>query len=433
MTVLAIAAAYLAGAVVTYGVCSNQPGWFEVDGIADEMRTERPGVSERQIQHAAERGHTVMSRWVAVAWPIALVALAVAWVYDLTADGFKRARHDPRTPTPRTAPTVDDLLCQPRPSHNPASRNQEEPMTPESRKCVLCSDTGRDGQPRDRNWVAENTQTCTGHAERTAGVLDSIPGQWVMLTAAPGSGNGQARVSGSGEQPLGVRVPVLDLMSPANTGGVHDDYGDQEGTASVASVLAVMVDDWIQYRGKSERRPVPTVTRLCEWLLDRLGWALSEHPALPEFSHDLYRLLAAMRAANGDLPSEDEHKDGIECPRCDRMALYDVPEHEYIECVEPAGCGKLLKPTEYYQWVRLKEYFLRGAIPCPQCGTCTLTGARKIGRSECIAAKGGCGAVLEWPVYQKWAEGVAAVEKSGLFVWGEHHPLPGPKQLQQAA
>lgn len=94
MTVLAIASAYLAGAVVTYGVCSNQPGWFDVDGIAEQMRTERPGVSERQIQHAAEHGHKVMSRWVAVAWPIALVALAVSWVYDLAADGFKRTRRN---------------------------------------------------------------------------------------------------------------------------------------------------------------------------------------------------------------------------------------------------------------------------------------------------------------------------------------------------
>lgn len=306
-------------------------------------------------------------------------------------------------------------------------------MTPEDRKCVLCSDTGRDGQPRERNWVHENTQTCTGHAERLAGVLDSIPGQWVMLTAAPGSPTGQARVSGSGELSLGVRVPVLDLMSPANIGGVHDDFGDQTGMASAASVLAVMVDDWISLRSKGEARPVPTVARLCEWLLDRLDWALVEHPALEEFAHDLHRLLAALRAANGDLPAENEHKDGIECPRCDKMTLYDVPEHGFIECVEPSGCGKLYKHSEYYQWVRLKEFFLRGAIPCPACGVAALTGAKKLGRSECVAVKGGCGAVMEWRTYQKWAEGVAAVERAGLWVWGEHHPLPGPNLLQQAA
>lgn len=82
--------AYLIGAIATYGICLGRPGWFDADGIADQMRTEHPGASERQIQHAAEHGHEVMTRWVAGAWPIAAVALAVAWVYDLVADRFAR-------------------------------------------------------------------------------------------------------------------------------------------------------------------------------------------------------------------------------------------------------------------------------------------------------------------------------------------------------
>jgi len=177
-----------------------------------------------------------------------------------------------------------------------------EHNTTRGNKCVLCTDTDRDGQTRERNWVFETTQTCTGHYERLGRALEVIPGEYRLLSAAPGSGTGQARVSGTGEQPLGVRVPVLDLMSPANTGTVRDTYGDQEGTVSVASVLAYLVDDWIAYRGKNEALPVPSVTHMCGWLRDRLDWAVTDHPALLEFNHDLHRLVAALRSANGNLP-----------------------------------------------------------------------------------------------------------------------------------
>jgi len=303
--------------------------------------------------------------------------------------------------------------------------------TTHSGKCVLCSDTDRDGQPRERNWAYQGLQTCMGHYERLDRALDVIPKEYRLLSAAPGSGTGQARVSGTGEQPLGVRVPVLDLMSPANTGTVHDTFGDQEGTASVASILAYLVEDWIAYRGNKETTPVLSVTKMCTWLRDRLEWAATDpedydggHPALLEFSHDLHRLVAAIRSANGNLPQENDHKDGVECPRCDRMALYDTVD--YIECVEGKhGCGRLLSYTEYAQWVQLKGHFLRAAVPCPSCSLTALAGTRAHQRVECMLAKGGCGTVLPWPVYDQWAKAVAAVEKSGALLWGERHPLPG--------
>src|SRR5690554_3255388 len=100
-------------------------------------------------------------------------------------------------------------------------------MTPENRRCVLCPTTDRKGNERTPNWVTEGTQTCEGHRARTYRVLEVIPVQWSWLSAIPGSGNGQARVSGTTEQPLGVSVPVLDLIGPANTGTVHDPYRDQ--------------------------------------------------------------------------------------------------------------------------------------------------------------------------------------------------------------
>lgn len=275
-------------------------------------------------------------------------------------------------------------------------------MTINDRKCVLCSDTDRDGNPRERNWAVDGTQTCEGHRERMDRGLEVIPWQWTILSAAPKTGKGQARVSGSSEQSLGVSIPVLDLIGPARPGTVHDTFGDQTGMASVATILDSWCTDWAHLRGRGEARPLPTVPRLAEWLAKRLDWAVREHPALDDFASDLHRTVAALRSANGDLPVEDDHKDGIECPRCDLMSLYDTGD--FIECVESSyGCGKLLKPGEYAQWVELKGYFLRSTIACPDCGDAALAGAHKLDKVECVRAKGGCGYRMTWKQYTKAA------------------------------
>jgi len=277
-----------------------------------------------------------------------------------------------------------------------------EHNTTRGTKCVLCTDTDRDGQARERNWAMPGMQVCEGHYTRTDRALEVIPAQWSMLSAAPGSGSGQARVSGSSEQSLGVRVPVLDLIGPANLGAVKDVYSDQSGFVSVATVLDSWASDWADLRGKGEARPLPTVPRLAEWLRDRLGWAAAEHPALNDFSQDLHRTAWALRAANGDLPGDDEHKDGIECARCDLMALFDVGD--FTECIpDKGGCGKLYKPGEYRQWVEMKGFFLRSTIACPDCGEAALAGAASLNKVECVKAKGGCGYRMTWKQYTKAA------------------------------
>lgn len=274
-----------------------------------------------------------------------------------------------------------------------------------NRRCILCSTTDREGNEREPNWAVTGWQVCQGHYDRTDRTLEVIPWQWAILSAAPGSGSGQARVSGSSEQPLGVRVAVLDLMGPANTGTVRDVYGDQTGSVSVATVLDSWCADWADLRGKNESRPVPTVVSLADWLAKRLDWAVLEkggHPALADFAADLNRTAAALRAANGDVPAPDDHRDGVECAKCDRMTLYFVDE--YIEClVDKYGCGKLYTPSEYRQWCEMKGFFLRSTIACPDCGQTALAGATKLDKVECLRAKGGCGYRMTWKQYTKAA------------------------------
>jgi hypothetical protein len=269
-------------------------------------------------------------------------------------------------------------------------------------RCILCPSTDRDGAPRDPNWAATGLQVCEGHYTRTEEALAVIPRQFVMLSAAPGSGSGQARVSGSAEPTLGVRVPVLDLIGPANTGTVHDDFKDQFGMPSVATVLEMWCLDWAGVRGRGESRPKSTVPMLAKWLRDRLPWAAAEHPALLEFSDDLHRTAWALKAANGDLPAPDEHKAGVECAKCDCMALYDVGD--FIECLaESGGCKKLYTLSEYWKWVELKGYCLRAEIFCTECGTAALAGAAHLNKVECLRAKDGCGHRMTWKQYTKVA------------------------------
>lgn len=274
-------------------------------------------------------------------------------------------------------------------------------MTTTDRRCILCPRTDRDGAPRTPAWPVVGWPVCQScYDRRLARPLEVIPTQWGLLSAAPGARTGQARVSGTGEPTLGVSVPVLDLMGPVNTGTVRDRYGDQAGHLSVATVLGGWVEDWAGQRG--ERLPVPTVVRLCEWLTDRLPWAAANHPALESFAGELARTAAALRTANGDTPAPDDHKEGVECARCDRMTLFDVGD--FIECLtDRGGCGKLYKPSEYGQWVALKAHFIVASTPCPDCGNEALHGSKGLDRVDCVRAKGGCGYTMTWRVYSETA------------------------------
>lgn len=90
MTPLAWTCAYLLGAIITYGICTDHPKWFNVDELTDDIRATHPNATEQQLQHATKKGHKAICQLVAVAWPIAAVALTVAGAYDLAAAGADR-------------------------------------------------------------------------------------------------------------------------------------------------------------------------------------------------------------------------------------------------------------------------------------------------------------------------------------------------------
>lgn len=169
-------------------------------------------------------------------------------------------------------------------------------------------------------------------------------------TAAPVSGQAKGgRVTGSTERRLPVRVDPLDLAAPVRSGEVHDEYGDQTGRLSVATVLDQWVRDWRDHRGKGEGLPDPTVPALASWLVLRCDEACDDHPAIDEFFEEIRTLHAALRGVLGliDVP---DYKKGIPCPRCDALTLVRYNGGAWVECTE---CPQLLSPDEYDRWCGL--------------------------------------------------------------------------------
>lgn len=279
-------------------------------------------------------------------------------------------------------------------------------------RCVLCPRADAYGRPLEQHWAVAGWRCCRScRATRLERPLEVIPQQHALLDATPGAAPSGPRVHGT-DAPIGVRPDVLSLMSPASTGNgmVTGPAADQIGRPSAAATLDHWVQEWRRWRGQNETRPLPTVTHLCEWLEHRLDWAVAEHTSLDLFAADLAGLAAALRAANGDVVARPEHKDGIECPRCDRKTLYETTD--WVECSrDRRGCGRRYKPSEYAQWVRLKDYHLRASTPCPDCGTEALMGSADLGRVECVRAKDGCGHTLTWRQYEAHAIRVHRPEK----------------------
>jgi hypothetical protein len=244
------------------------------------------------------------------------------------------------------------------------------------------------------------------------------------LTAGPISGQSNApRVQGSREAPVPIRVDVVDLLAEADERTVHDsrlapivqplgepgwvaarlpgrDDGeavwqevrtrelvrdektfrcrcgrpelhanqparpvmapaqDQTGHVSVATVLHAWCRDFAETRHESEPDPAPAAQ--CRYLLDRLDWAFSQHPAVDEFAGELGDLWHVLRRAAGLTMPRPELVVGVPCKSidCDLKTLWRLPGSDYVEC---ASCGRLYTMDDYQAWVALVAAAAKGS------------------------------------------------------------------------
>lgn len=182
----------------------------------------------------------------------------------------------------------------------------------------------------------------------------------VNAGAVPGQSSAP-RVRGSREAPIPISVDRLDLLGPADERTVHDQFGDQIGHQSAATIL----DGWCRMFAEERREstPNPKPADQCKWLLDRLD-ELFKHPAVDEFATELSDLWHVLRRACGLAEPKPELAEGIPCKweGCDLKTLYRIPvsvyqQPEYVEC---ASCRRLMSLSDFDDWVRL--------VRAPLCG-----------------------------------------------------------------
>lgn len=193
-----------------------------------------------------------------------------------------------------------------------------------------------------------NRVTDTGVCRRCAALLHrdltEMPELWVRLHTqlTPGSGVGD-KVSGSREQPIGVRVDVLSLIGPA---GDPPTPRDQIGDAPILDTLttwAMLITEERHLAG-----PRHDITGLSAFLLAHNGWAV-ERPWADDYAEEVRRAAHTARRHTGLLDALPERM-GAPCPHCDALALQRAPGDDWIEC---GGCGRLISPAEYDTWHRM--------------------------------------------------------------------------------
>lgn len=212
--------------------------------------------------------------------------------------------------------------------------------------CVVCQ--------QEDAWATVGA-VCERCAGRMASALRALPGLLADLDLEPGRSR-SARVSGSREAPLPLRVDPLDLSMPARPAstavklrGAWSTRGgdpDQIGHLSVATELDGYARMWAADR--HEHGPDPQVPLLTVWLLDRLDWACEVFPAVDEFAATVGRLYGTLTAATGGFPARPETLTAP-CPSCGILGLYRDVDIERVAC---GCCPVLMTDDDYAEYAR---------------------------------------------------------------------------------
>lgn len=207
---------------------------------------------------------------------------------------------------------------------------------------------------RDGRTAQPEVRYPPGH--RLAGILVPHFDQPAnVLPSGPINGQSSApRVAGSREAPVPISVDRTDLLSAARvlhlTKAYEEQREDQVGYLPAATVLDGWCRDWSELRRESV--PQPHVGVQCGWLLDRLDWAFTDHPAVDEMVHEVGDLWHVLRRAAGLVTPKRELVVGVPCRsvECDLKTLWRVPGSDFVEC---GTCGALLTEDELQEWVRM--------------------------------------------------------------------------------
>lgn len=263
----------------------------------------------------------------------------------------------------------------------------------------------RGTHPDDERPAAEFGFLCRGCQDRLRRQLRMVPAvaEWLRVNLAAGSGELRDRVSGSSEDPIPLRLNVLDLVGPGSPLPVFRLVLDQEGRESIRSLLAryaqevhngghpyppsavvlldgklqgeyhsftAAVEDCDRARWGSRRQTDPNrwairsapsreswphragLHEVAQFLLDHLNW-ISTQPWVGDLVEEISQLLAA---AHRSTPWQEEiRRDTQPCRSCGKSTVVLHIAKAISRCEPKAGGCARSEP--------LSEYVLNALLP----------------------------------------------------------------------
>lgn len=165
-------------------------------------------------------------------------------------------------------------------------------MTDE-RLCIVCPALHPQGQPRHPRTMP----VCDGCRAAVLRDLTGLPDGYAQLRGvlAPGQAG-----KGRGAPGFGSRMPAnlgaLDLLGPGAPLLSEIGWAEtQLGHLPPLVLLDQWAANWVELRDMGESQPNATVVELVAWLVNRLDWALDNHPAVDEFAGDMSVLARSLR------------------------------------------------------------------------------------------------------------------------------------------
>lgn len=211
----------------------------------------------------------------------------------------------------------------------------------------------------DSRIEARTGYMCSNCRNRLSSLLVQMPSlaTWLHENIAPSGGAGE-RVSGTREEPIPLRIDILDYVGPSSSreisateinrrralDGLHPiDPPEQFGEASLLDVIASWAllvseeryDDW---------PPKDDLATLCNWLHSQLDWIVCQ----PWVDEMLVHLGDVSQKAERLAPRDPEMKRlKPPCPSCNVLGLV-FTRGIGVKCeTRLGGCGRSWEAEDY--------------------------------------------------------------------------------------
>jgi len=206
-----------------------------------------------------------------------------------------------------------------------------------------CVGNHQPSESPDWKWPSATTGLLCGRCRtRLSSLLIQMPSlaAWLEENIAAGGNANGPKISGSREDPIPLRIDVLDFVGPTSsreisltrTPDAAEQYGEPSLLDTVSSWCLLVSeerdDDW---------PPRDDLATLCRWLHSQLDWITTQ----PWVDDLLSNLQDTARKAERLAPRDPEHRWlKPPCPSCNRKALVFTRGIGVACEAKIGGCGR---------------------------------------------------------------------------------------------